>query len=181
MEIEFHKHMMPFLLQVAGKEEFYTSYSLQYVLPMKCQYAPRLYELLKSYQKNNIRWYFEIDELKKRLNCEKYKRFPDFRRRVLEPSVEEINRYTDIKVAYRTELTGRKTTHVVFGMLRKTQKELTETKKFIVEELDGELDLLSLIEESNNDPLNQFFAEHAKKVRAEREETGKEENGCGEE
>lgn len=181
VEIEFHKNMMPFLLQVAGKEEFYTSYSLQYILPMKSQYAPRLYELLKSYQKNNIKWYFEIGELKKRLDCQGYENFKDFRRRVLEPALEEINKYTDISVAYRTELTGRKVTRVVFGMVGKTKRELIEVKKSIVEELDGEMDLLSLIEESNNDPLNQFFAEHAKKVRAEREETDKEGNGCGKE
>lgn len=167
LTIEFHKNMIPFLLQVAGNNTFYTSYNLKYVLPMKSQYAPRLYEILKSYQKNNVRWYFEIDELKKHLDCQGYKNFKDFRRRVLEPSVEEINKYTDINIAYKTELTGNKVTRIVFGMISKTKSELLEAEKNGAKELDGQVNLFELLDDVREDPLNKLFGDHVAKVRTE--------------
>lgn len=63
---------MPYLLQLAtqaGEQgAFYTRYGLRYVLPMRGQYSPRLYEILKSYQKNNREWFFDPEELKRVLD-----------------------------------------------------------------------------------------------------------------
>ena len=90
--IKFHEDMMPYLIQLAKGKEFYTSYQLQYVLPMSSQYGPRLYEILKSYQSNNRQWFFTVEDLKHRLDCANYKNFADFKRRALDPAVEEINK-----------------------------------------------------------------------------------------
>ena len=126
--IKFHEDMMPYLLEVTADGKFYTSYYLRFVLPMNCQYAPRLYELLKSYQKNNWEWFFEIDELKKKLGCEHYKDFKDFRKRVLEPAVEEINKYTDLNVKpiFKKEGRGGKVVRVEFLMAKKSVPKLQE-------------------------------------------------------
>ena len=124
--IKFHEDMMPYLLEVTADGKFYTSYYLRFVLPMNCQYAPRLYELLKSYQKNNRKWFFQIDELKQKLGCEHYKRFPDFRRWVLEPAVEEVNKYTDISIKPIIQKEGRKVTKIEFLMAKKSEPKLQE-------------------------------------------------------
>ena len=126
--IKFHEDMMPYLLEVTADGKFYTSYYLRFVLPMNCQYAPRLYELLKSYQKNNRRWFFQLDELKQKLSCEHYQRFPDFRRWVLEPAVEEINKYTDLNVKpiFKKEGRGGKVVRVEFLMAKKSVPKLQE-------------------------------------------------------
>ena len=92
----FHKDMFPYLLDLREK---YTQYSLINVLPMRSKYAIRLYELLKSYEgMSSITLTLEV--LKARLDAENYTNFKDFRRRVLERAVEEINTYADIEVRF---------------------------------------------------------------------------------
>ena len=59
---------------------------------------------------------FKIDELKKRMDCDKYKRFPDFRRYALEKAVEDINTYSDLAVRYivRKDEGSRSYTKIIF-------------------------------------------------------------------
>ena len=97
INVSFHEDMMPFLLDL---QEKYTQYSLELVLPMKSKYGIRLYELLKSYSFMDKNITFTIDELKTRMDCDKYKRFPDFRRYALEKAVEDINTFSDLSVSY---------------------------------------------------------------------------------
>ena len=76
----------------------------------------RIYELLKSYayQKSKT---FGLDELKRLLmvdGIESYNRFPDFRRKVLEIAVKEINKLTDLNVSYEAIKKGRKVDKLKF-------------------------------------------------------------------
>lgn len=135
VKIKFDEDMMPYLIQLAQGTEFYTKYQLQYVLPMSSQYSPRLYEILKSYQYNNRRWFFDIDELKHLLDCKSYTNFSHFQRRVLDPAVEEINKYTDIAICYSLTRNGRKVVKVNFQMAGKTQSEILKAQREIAEEL----------------------------------------------
>lgn len=167
--VKFHEDMMPFLLDLAKQDAFYTSYNLKYVLPMSCQYSPRLYELLKSYQKNQTRWFFEIDTLKHRLNCENYKDFHDFRRFVLDPAVEEINKFTDITIAYDLERVGRKVTRVIFFMDEKTSTEMQKTELEIEAELDGQINIFSAVEELKGSAQEAFAKQRAAAYRKERD------------
>lgn len=161
--VRFDDDMMPYLLDVTSNpDSFYTHYSLMYILPMTSQFSPRLYELLKSYQKNNQEWFFEIEDLKKKMDCENYKRFPDFRRFALTPAVEEINKYTDIKIAWDVERKGRKVTRVIFYMLNKKAAELTAAKVAGREALDGQIDLEEMVENIVNGESikRKFFREN---------------------
>lgn len=166
VRIKFHEDMMPFLLQLAEQARangiFYTQYSLKYVLPMKSQYSSRLYELLKSYQKNNREWFFETEELKKLLDCVNYQNFNDFKKRALEPAVKEINEFTDLDIAYDTESEGRKVVKVSFYMAGKSDEDLQSTDIHITEVLDGQIDMDELL---NAAPTvrDQFMAAHAPK------------------
>lgn len=155
--VRFDDDMMPFLLELTKKDKFYTHYQLKYILPMKSQYAIRLYEILKSYQRNNIEWFFDIDKIKKQLNCENYKNFYDFRRWVIEPAVAEINEFTDIKIAWDTVKEGRKVTRVIFYMVGKKKADLLETDRVINDTLDGQSDLLELRPESRNSVKARFL------------------------
>lgn len=162
--VEFHKDMMPYLLQLADQGVFYTSYNLQYVLPMQSQYSPRLYELLKSYQKNNREWFFETEELKRLLDCQTYDRWPDFRRRVLEPAVEEINKYTDINIAYDTEKEGRRVARVIFYMAHKSKEALIAAKIEGSNAMDGQMDIFEVLENARQDSVKkQFWEENFKR------------------
>ena len=161
--IKFHEDMMPFLLNLTSQNAFFTSYNLINILPMKSQYSPRLYELLKSYQKNNVEWFFELEKLKHLLECggvKSYENFKDFRRFVLQPAVDEINKYTDLKIAYETEKEGRKVARITFYMLEKDSQQKFEAKQTAIRELDGQLsvdDVNALIETEKDSVKGKFF------------------------
>lgn len=158
--IKFHEDMMPFLLKVTRENQYFTHYQLKYILPMKSQYAIRLYELLKSYQWNNIEWFFDVEQLKKQLNCENYKNFADFSKRVLKPAVAEINEYTDIKIAWEPAKEGRKVARVIFYMAEKKKADLLDADRAINDALDGQIDLLELMQESQDTVKAKFLAEN---------------------
>lgn len=158
--VRFDDDMMPYLLELSKQDAFYTHYQLKYILPMKSQYAIRLYELLKSYQRNNFEWFFDIDVLKKQLNCENYKDFYDFRRWVIEPAVAEINEFTDIKINWEPVKEGRKVARVTFYMVGKKKSALLEADRAISDALDGQIDLLELLTESESSVKRQFLREN---------------------
>ena len=112
--------MKPYLLQL---KERYTQYELLYTLAMRSQYSIRIYELLKSYecQRGKI---FDIDELKKILFAEKYKLFGDFKRKVLNIAMREINELSDISVTYGVIKESRRFAKIEF--IIKTKKNLDE-------------------------------------------------------
>lgn len=110
VKIKLHEDLKPFLMQL---QEKFTQYRLYYTLPMKSQYSVRIYELLKSYEHRRL-ISFEINDLKKKLMCENYKRFPDFKRYVLEIAMRDINEFTDIEVSYSIKKDGKKYSEIEF-------------------------------------------------------------------
>lgn len=95
ISVRFHEDMFPYLLDLREK---YTQYSLENILPMRSKYGIRLYELLRSYANMDSAMTIEIDELRQRMDCTQYERFPDFRRFALNPALDDINTFTDISV-----------------------------------------------------------------------------------
>ena len=127
IEIGLSSKMKPYLLQLREK---FTQYKLIYTLGMKSQYSVRIYELLKSYE-NMHRKLFFVDDLKSMLMCEKesYKNFNNFKVKILDTAVKEINALTDISVEFETMKEGKKITQVEFVI--KSKKDLTERLKTI--------------------------------------------------
>jgi plasmid replication initiation protein len=62
---------------------------------------------------------FDIEELKRLLFAETYKHGKDFRKRVLETAMEEINKLSDILVTYELIKEGRKFSEVQFNICQK--------------------------------------------------------------
>lgn len=95
--IQFTKWIAPYL---SALNEQYTSYRLSAIANMKSIYSLRLYELLIQFRNINKR-VITIVEFKRFFNLEEfYKRFTDLKKRVIEPSIKEINEYSDINVSY---------------------------------------------------------------------------------
>lgn len=112
--IKLDDDLKPYLLNL---KERYTQYDLIYTLLMKSKYSIRLYELLKSLHYNKLREFtvkFTIDDLKKTIDASNYKAYGDFKKRVLEKAVEEINNFTDITVEYKTFKRGRAVSDIEF-------------------------------------------------------------------
>ena len=114
---------------------FYTQAELGNFLALRSSYSKRLYEILKSYMSaGNKKAYrqnskeFEVADLKKLLGAEIYNRFANFKQRVLDPSVNEINRVTDIEVDYGVQKPGKVTTHVIFTFKMKSPEKQLESR-----------------------------------------------------
>ena len=131
VQIKFHEDMLPFLQNL--KREF-TQYKLWYTMTMRSEYSIRLYELLKSVAKKEM-WEFQIDYLKKIFMCENYKQFNDFKKRVLEPAVNEINAKTDINVSYELFKEGRAYKSIEFYIEEKNTMDRLSVDRQIRAEL----------------------------------------------
>ena len=95
----FAEDLKPFLLQL--KE--YAQINRLEVAHMRCQYAIRLFQIFKAASEKQkqfrdvVTLSYKIKELKQLLGLEdKYARFNNFRQRVLDVAMEEINRQTSI-------------------------------------------------------------------------------------
>ena len=110
IKIKLDELMKPYLLQM---QERFTQYELLYTLPMKSQYAIRLYEILKSYEwKKSVE--MDLENLKRMMKAEHYTRFYDFKKKVIEIAMREIDDYTDLKVEYTLKKKGKQFTSIVF-------------------------------------------------------------------
>lgn len=125
---------------VIGLFDNYTQYELLSTLPMKSNYSFRIYELLKSYAFTKQHT-FDIDELKQILAAETYTNFKDFRRKVIEIAVKEINLYTDIEVSWEPITKGRKVIQIKFSIKqRETWGRYIASKK-AQEQIEWQLNL----------------------------------------
>lgn len=102
--LSLNKRLQQYLI---GLSEQFTQYELYNILALKSKYAIRLFELVKSYAYQHEKS-FEVEEIKKILFATHYTNFKDFRKRVLEPSIKEINEYTELEIKYETMSKGRK-------------------------------------------------------------------------
>ena len=129
VSVKFDETIQDYLFLLQNK---YTQYKLSTPLAFKSKYSIRLYELLLSYTKkteiengieNEI--YFSPDELKERLDGQSYAKFYDFRRFVLDKSIEEINQYSeDINVRYTCEYKGKQIQQVFFYIKSPRAKQI---------------------------------------------------------
>ncbi len=135
VRIKFHEDMMPFLQHLKTE---YTQYKLWYTMTMRSEYSLRLYELLKSVAGKEL-WYFEIDELKRIFMCESYTRFNNFKQRVIDPAIAEINEKTDITVTYELFKDGRSYIGIEFYISNKSTEDRLNVDRQIRAELDGQM------------------------------------------
>lgn len=114
VKITFSKYLTPYLYNL---KSFYTQFCLEDVLPMHSKYAIRLYEYLRSIKSKGYKQTINIEEVKARIDAEKYSNYKDFRMWCLEPALEEINSYTDLAIECAPIKSGRRVSHLEFKIL----------------------------------------------------------------
>ncbi len=135
IKIRLDSDMRPFLLQL--KQNF-TSYELLWTLHFKSKYTIRLYELVKSIHFHDLESYerqYPVSDLKRMLGGEQYKEYRDFKRRVLIPAVDEINKYSDKTITFEEIRRGRKVLEVEFRISSKNSLETAKIRSDIEKEL----------------------------------------------
>ena len=100
-------------------EKWFTQYQLKNILEFNSYYAIRLYELLKcrdgETKNSQSELEFTIDELRTFFDCEKkYQKISQFKEKVINIAIREINEKSDIWVNPTYQKTGRTITSVVF-------------------------------------------------------------------
>ncbi len=106
-------------------ESGFTRYNLEYIAPMTSAYGIRFYELLKCWlmgDKNKVKS-IELDTLKELLGVEGlYPSIKDFKLKVIERGLSDVNTHTDLSVTYENHKTGRKVTGLTFTIDHKKNK-----------------------------------------------------------
>lgn len=149
VELSFDAKLKQYLLQL--KENF-TMYQFENVVALSSVYAIRIYELCKQYEKIKERK-IDVIQLKEILEIEdKYKKYNDFKKRVLEIAEREINEKTDILIQIEEIKTSRKVTSIKFLIEKKEKQvkqiETSETKeKKYSEEVESLFCMIKKIEQ----------------------------------
>ena len=114
IEFKISDDLVPYLLKL--KEKF-TTYSLEVAIQFQGKYTTRFYEFcmqVKNQDKKEIS--FELDFLYELLQLPKTMRvWGQFKRDVLDLSINEINEKTEIKANYEAIKTGRKYTNLILS------------------------------------------------------------------
>lgn len=120
--IRFSKPILPFISNLSRE---FTKYALSDIAGISSAYAIRIYELLVQYRQIGKRE-ISVETLRTMLELgKKYPLFADFKKRVIDTAVDQINEYSPLKVTYEQKKTGRKVTHIIFSFKEKS-KSLNE-------------------------------------------------------
>jgi len=155
--LDFSEFFMPFL-EALSKD--FTRFGLKDITSMKSIYSIRIYELVKmSYEqqktnKSQASLTLEINEMRRMFELEnKYKAIKDFKKRVVDVAVAEINEYSPLLIEYKQIKKGRRIHALKFNISRKkesyslqptknkkeVQKAMTELKEALGMGLDVRL------------------------------------------
>lgn len=113
------------ITRIDGIEQFFSQYALEQIADMTSMYSIRLYELLNQWKTAKKTPVFKLDIFRGQLGIgvNEYKRMSDFKRRVLDLAVNEINEKSDLKVSYEQEKQGA----VIIGFKFKVNKKAQKT------------------------------------------------------
>ena len=106
LEITFAPDVVPLVTRL---EEHFTSYQAKQIAHLTSKYATRFYELLIAWREVGKTPPIEIGEFRNRLGLldNEYIAMHNFKKRVLEPAIKQINEHTDITVTYEQHKKGR--------------------------------------------------------------------------
>lgn len=115
-------HFAPDVLEYLGElKNRFTVYALEQVASLTSAHAVRLYELLISWRSVGKTPVFELAAFREQLGIlpDEYPRMTNFKQRVLDPALAQINEHTDIEASYQQHKTGRKITGFSFTFSHK--------------------------------------------------------------
>ena len=120
VKIRFTDDVMPLITKL---EKHFTSYQLEKVKDLTSIYAIRLYELLISW-KQTKKVELSLTDLRLKLGIEasEYQKMVNFKARVLDLAVSQINEHTDITAKYEQVKTGRQITGFKFSFRQKEKQ-----------------------------------------------------------
>ena len=109
IELAFTMDVVKAITRLDGAEEFFTKYLLNQTANLSSVYSVRLYELLVQWKTAVKTPTFALTTFRQQLGLanNEYKAMCNFKARVLDLAVNEINEKTDLTVSYTQEKRGR--------------------------------------------------------------------------
>ena len=125
IELVFTLAVVNGISRIDGAEDFFTSYLLEQTASMDSIYSVRLYELLVQWKAAKQTPMFELEKFRDQLGVEvnEYKAMCDFKKRVLQVAIDEINEKSDIKISYEQVKKGRSIAGFKFKVLAKNKSK----------------------------------------------------------
>ena len=127
VEVIFAPAVVPLITRL---EEQFTQYDIEQISGLSSAYAVRLYELLICWRTTGKTPVLDLTEFRKRLGVldTEYTRTDNLKMRVIEQSLKQINKHTDITASYEQHKKGRTITGFSFKFKQKKKTE-PETPK----------------------------------------------------
>jgi len=131
IEVVFTPAVVQGITRIDGAEEFFTKYLLEQTATMTSNYSVRLYELLVQWKQAKKTPMFELQEFRGQLGVEydEYKAMSNFKIRVLDLAVDEINEKSDLNINYSQKKKGRKIIGFTFTVHEKPKAKTEVVNK----------------------------------------------------
>ncbi len=109
IEVCFTRLVVECITRLDGAEQFFTQYMLSQTANLNSVYSVRLYELLIQWKAAGKTPVFELSLFRGQMGLDdgEYRDMSNFKKRVLDLAVNEINEKTDLTVSYTQEKKGR--------------------------------------------------------------------------
>lgn len=132
--IVLSKAVIKEIINIDGYEKFFTTYRLAQTSDFTSIYSLRLFELLMVWEKAGKTPIYELQAFRNQLGIEshEYPRMTNFKDRVLDIAIKEINENTDIKVSYDQHKKGRSI--VGFSFIIKSKRPSFKRQKISIAE-----------------------------------------------
>lgn len=137
INIEVHRDAVPYFLELS---KGFSQYYFDNALSLNSEYAQILFPILCNYRKIG-RWKVSIEELKEKLELQDvstYDRFSNFKQRVLDTALRQINECTEISVEMLTEKESRQIKYLIFK-IQANLNNLDAAKKALQDQIDSVL------------------------------------------
>lgn len=118
------------ITRIDGYETFFTKYLLAQTAKMQSTYSVRLYELLVQWRDAKKTPLFKLECFRQQLGVgvDEYKLMSNFKKRVLDLAVKEINETSDLTVSYEQKKHGKQIVGFLFKVLTKKKPKDTKQK-----------------------------------------------------
>lgn len=173
--IRFTSDVIPLITRL---ESHFTSYEIDKVANLTSSYAIRLYEILISWREVGKTPKYEINDLRSKLGVEpkQYQRMNNFKARVLELAIDQINEHTDITANYNQHKKGKVITAISFSFKHKKSEEKSTNDDSYIKMTDSQIKLFSsklasLSELGSNAPIGASTDDYANLIANELRDT----------
>lgn len=176
--LRFTSDVVPLITRL---ESHFTSYEIAEVASLSSIYAIRLYELIIQWRDSNgVTQKYSIDELRQKLGVEpnQYQTMSNFKAKVLDRAIKQINKHTDITVKYEQHKTGRTITAMSFTFKQKAAPKQTAIDDSFIKMTDKQISTFSaklarLPELSSDAPSTAGYDDFAKLIADDLKDTDK--------